>query len=108
MLNRLLPLIGKGLLVTVCSFLVLPLFALPGSPQGTGIITGRVTDKSGVSLPGASVKIKSTTKGVNTNQTGNYSFFNLDPGSYTVVVTYLGFADKELVATVSNDNTTTL
>ncbi len=40
-------------------------------------ITGKVTDQSGVSIPGVSVVIKGTTTGVITDNNGNYSLSNI-------------------------------
>lgn len=75
---------------------------------GSGTITGRVTDKDGLVLPGASVRIKGTTTGVASSQTGTYSLTNLKPGNYTIVVSYMGFETKEEAATVAADQTLTL
>src|SRR5882724_9811219 len=36
-------------------------------------ITGKITDKSGVPLAGVSVKVKGTTRGVSTNNAGEFS-----------------------------------
>lgn len=44
-------------------------------------VTGRVTDSSGTPLPGVSVVVKGTTKGVITDNDGNYSIGNLSDKS---------------------------
>jgi TonB-dependent receptor len=59
--------------------------------SGKGSITGHVTDSSGGALIGAQVSIES--KGLNTvsDAQGQFFFNNLDPGSYAVTITYVGF-----------------
>lgn len=58
-------------------------------------ISGTVTDVSGVPLPGASVIVKGTTNGTQTDFDGNYTL-NVSEG-VTLVVSYIGFAAKEVV-----------
>ena len=57
-------------------------------------ISGTVTDEEGVPLPGASVVIKGTTNGTQTDFDGNYSI-NTD-GNATLVISYIGFVTKEV------------
>lgn len=77
--------------------------AAPGFQQSNGSISGRVTDKDGVALPGASVHLKGTTITVSTSQTGTYSLLNLAPGSYTVVTSYMGFETADSTITLNQD-----
>ncbi len=58
-------------------------------------ITGKVTDKEGKPLPGATILIKGTFKGITTNVDGEYSI--TVPDSKTVLIfSYVGFAKKEI------------
>ena len=58
-------------------------------------ISGYVTDNSsGESLIGANVYIKELLKGTSSNQYGFYSI-TLDHGTYTLVVSFLGYEDHE-------------
>lgn len=57
-------------------------------------ITGSVTDASGP-LPGASVVVKGSTKGTQTDFDGNYTLSNVD-GSAILVFSYIGYATKEV------------
>lgn len=57
-----------------------------------GKIAGKVVDESGEPLIGVQVFIEGTTKGVLTDIDGKYTIVNLDPGKYTVVFSYIGFA----------------
>ncbi len=64
--------------------------------QGLGTIVGTVTDPSGATVPGATVKITdsatSLTREVSTNAQGYYVFPSLRPSTYTVAVQASGFA----------------
>jgi outer membrane receptor for ferrienterochelin and colicins len=63
--------------------------------QNTGSITGTVTDaESGELLFGVNVIIDGTQRGVSTNFEGKFKLQNLDPGSYDVKVSYIGYGTK--------------
>lgn len=61
----------------------------------TGAITGTVTDSSGLVVPGASALLKDERTGIGkqtvTNQSGSFTFPDLNFGSYEVTVTLQGF-----------------
>ena len=63
--------------------------------QGTGEITGTITDTSGGIVPGASVSVTNMATGaarhVISNDAGVYSVPALPPATYTVVVELQGF-----------------
>ncbi|MCL3780246.1 TonB-dependent receptor [Prolixibacteraceae bacterium JC049] len=54
-------------------------------------LTGKVTDKSGEALAGASVVVDGTYLGVSTQADGSYLFRNLKPGNYRLKVSFIGF-----------------
>ncbi len=60
-----------------------------------GSVVGTVTDTTGATVPDAQVVLRNDgtnqTVTAATNQTGSFSFQNLNPGSYTVTVTSTGF-----------------
>src|SRR5271165_684582 len=60
-----------------------------------GSLVGTVTDSSGAVLPNAKVVLLETNTGVSksaiTNESGNYQFPNLPPGTYSVTVEQAGF-----------------
>jgi TonB-linked SusC/RagA family outer membrane protein len=59
-------------------------------------ISGKVTDKDGLSLPGVTILIKGSNKGAITDFDGNYTI--LAPSENTVLVfSYLGFETQEVV-----------
>jgi len=63
-------------------------------------VTGRVTDDKGNNLPYSSIFIKGTSKGVTANNEGRYSL-DLEPGKYTLVCQYVGYARQERTITVA-------
>ncbi len=71
-----------------------------------GIITGKIRDKqTGDYLVGASVVLKGTPIGANTNIEGTFRITNVPVGSHTLVVSYLGFTDQEVPVTVQGATT---
>ena len=87
-------------------FLVALLLSLLVHAQ-KGTITGTVTAlENGKSEPQpfASVLIKGTTTGASTDLDGKY-FFKVEPGTYTVVTTMVGYAAVEKAVTIAADQT---
>jgi hypothetical protein len=79
---------GAGIgLVVVFWFLILPLYA-----GTTGKIAGRVVDaQTKEPLFGANVMIEGTMRGGATDQEGRYIILNINPGVYTLRVTFMGY-----------------
>jgi TonB-dependent receptor len=73
----------------------------------TGRITGRVTDKDGNALPGASVTVKGSTRATTTDLTGTYTLLDITQGKLTLVVNYMGFTPVEKEVTVKAGQTIT-
>ncbi|NNF19759.1 MAG: TonB-dependent receptor plug domain-containing protein, partial [Flavobacteriaceae bacterium] len=67
------------------------------SAQSTGTITGKLIDKevNDEPLAFANVLLKGTTKGTTSDFDGLFEIGNLEPGSYTVVFSYLGYETVE-------------
>jgi outer membrane receptor protein involved in Fe transport len=62
-----------------------------------GILKGKVFDSdSGEELIGSTVQIIGTKKGARTDINGQYQISNIDPGSYSIVVKYISYADKTI------------
>ena len=57
-------------------------------------ITGNITDESGLPLPGATVVIENTTRGVSTDFDGNFSIEAAE--GEVLVITYVGYADQKI------------
>lgn len=93
----------------VRAFFLLLLFASVGNTaiadekaniakQGT--VRGRIIDASKQTLPGASIYIEKLHTGVTSDANGFYTFSNLNPGTYTVKVSYVGYSPVELKITI--------
>jgi TonB-linked SusC/RagA family outer membrane protein len=68
-------------------------------------ITGKVVDKTGEPIIGASILEKGTTNGVSTDLSGNFKLSVAGPGSI-LVVAYIGFNNQEV--TVGNQTNITI
>lgn len=59
--------------------------------DGLAIVSGRITDQSsGESFIGATVQIENNTAAATTDADGNYEL-KLSPGTYTMIISYVGF-----------------
>ncbi|MHB0753854.1 TonB-dependent receptor [Polaribacter sp. M15] len=67
-------------------------------------IKGKITDESGLSLPGANVIIVGTTNGVATDFDGNYTLTTEQIPPFTIRISYTGFQDQTIEITKSNQN----
>ena len=65
-----------------------------------GTVRGRIIDVTKQTLPGASIYIEKLHTGVTSDVNGFYTFPNLDPGTYTVKVSYVGYSPVELKITI--------
>ncbi|MCG8372466.1 MAG: carboxypeptidase-like regulatory domain-containing protein, partial [Balneolales bacterium] len=79
------------------------------SLSADAIIEGKIVE-AGTNDPliGASVFIKGTTRGMATDLEGNYSIRGLSAGDYVVVISYLGFKQKEIPVSLSDGERLTL
>lgn len=75
--------------------------------QNQGRITGTVVDsETGETLIGVNVVIDGTIKGTATDIDGRYVIRNVEPGTYTVVVSYLSFSTQRITNVVVGDGET--
>ena len=75
--------------------------------QNNGKITGTVVDsQTGESLIGVNVVIEGTIKGTATDIGGRYTIRNVEPGTYTIVVSYLSFATQTITNVVVDQGQT--
>ncbi|WP_276496760.1 TonB-dependent receptor [Pontibacter litorisediminis] len=63
--------------------------------QAEVTVTGKVTDKDGVGLPGVTVVLKGTNKGAPTDSEGNFTI-TVPDGNGTLVFSYIGFQTQEV------------
>jgi TonB-dependent receptor len=92
----------KGFLYAlVCSLVLISSVQGQKSQGGKGTISGHVTDSSGAVLQGAEVTIEDKGIKVSSDVQGEFFIRDLEPGSYNVKVTYVGFTDLTQAVTVS-------
>src|ERR1700676_2304710 len=89
-------------LIFIVAILLNTLWPSSASAQtGKGTITGSVTDTGHDVLPSAPVKLDPVGISVTTNAQGEFTITDLTPGTYTVTVSYLGFAPFTMSVTVT-------
>ncbi len=79
----------KGSLHTLLLLAFVSFAAYTQSDKGS--LEGKVVDAAGEGLPGANVTVKGTYYGGSSNIEGDVSIANINPGSYTIEVTLLGY-----------------
>jgi len=82
---------------------VLLIILLPGSinAQDSGTITGTIVDKqNGEALIGANIFVEGTTTGAASDVEGNFRIPNMQPGSYTVIASMIGYAKLNIQGVV--------
>ena len=91
-------------------FLILFLLTTVSFAQNTGSIAGKLTDKefNDEPLPFANVLIKGTTTGTTSDIDGLYIFDELEPGTYTLIFSFVGYETQEIVAEVIAGQKTTV
>ena len=89
---------ARLLLASLLGIATAALISTPAYAQGgrtTTSLTGTVTDASGAIIPGATVVVKNNATATEfhatTNESGGFTVPSIDPGSYTVTVTLMGF-----------------
>jgi TonB-dependent receptor len=97
---------GFSSLLIVSAIMILSGIAIA---QNTGIIAGRVLDVAdGAPLWGVNVTIKSTSLGASTDDEGRFKISNVPPGTFTLLISYLGYGKAEREVRVERDATATL
>jgi TonB-dependent receptor len=80
----------------------------PASAQEGAIVTGRVLDAVNLEpLPGAKVTLSGTPFTTATERDGYYRFAGVRPGTYTLVVSYLGYGERKKEVTLAEGATLT-
>jgi Fe(3+) dicitrate transport protein len=92
---------------SVYSILLLLVASFTAFGQKSGI-SGKVTDKSKQPIVGASVALKGTVRGVQSNTNGDYIIKGLKAGNYVVVVSSVGLKSRELAVTLQENETKTV
>lgn len=77
------------------------LYQNKGNPQ---TLHGKVSDAAtGLSLPGATLRIAGLNRSVAADNDGNYQVGPLRPGQYLLQVSYIGYVTQEVVVKVNGD-----
>ncbi len=86
------------------------LLAVPSAlvAQGTGVVTGTVSDSGGAPLPSARVSIDGTTAAAGTSELGRYTLRGIAVGSRVVRVRLLGYRVQEQTVEVTSGGTATV
>lgn len=72
--------------------LLVAMFSIQYSVMGQGSITGVIVDEdNGETLIGANVRVDGTLFGASTDLDGRYTVANLDAGTYTLIISYIGY-----------------
>ena len=71
-------------------------------------VTGRVLDSEGEPLPGASVVIKGTTKGISTTARGEFEINGLAGEKVTLLISFIGMKTKEITVVMGSHTVVTL
>ena len=66
------------------------------SPSADFTVKGKVTDDSGAPLQGATVTVKGTAKGVNTDANGEFTINVPDNSSMILVISFVGMEQREI------------
>ena len=96
----------RSTLLTLLCFCLLGTFAFAQSGKGT--LSGRVEDKANAIIQGAQVELLPSAGTVSTNALGEFTITNLKPGTYTVMVSYVGFEPFTQDVTITAGKTTQL
>jgi len=64
-------------------------------------LTGRVVDKSGAGLPGATVVVKGTTNGTTTDERGSFTLKNVEPGAVALTISFVGYTTRQVAVLAS-------
>lgn len=72
----------------------------------TATVSGKITDKeTNEGLADATVTIKGTLRSTTTDNLGNFKFSKVNPGSVVLVISYVGYEDKEMQVDVADGAT---
>jgi TonB-dependent receptor len=70
-----------------------------------GAVRGRIVNTGNQTLPGASIYVEKLQTGVTSDVNGFYTFSNLEPGTYTFRISYVGYAPVEVEVRIPEGKT---
>src|SRR5688572_25727017 len=86
-------------------FFFFSFFALPSENVKPAKIQGSVRTKDGLPAQYIYIAIKETGAGTESNSQGTYEFKSVIPGTYSLVISYLGMQTMEQTVTVKANET---
>ena len=95
----------KWIGVFIAALLILAQARRADAQAQKGAISGIVTDQGGAVLKGAQVSVEGQDISVVTDEEGNFHISDINPGSYTLTVSYVGFKDAQQTVSVSSGQT---
>ncbi|MGA2252060.1 TonB-dependent receptor [Terracidiphilus sp.] len=96
------------LILLFCPFIAAATEADKAPATSNGSISGAVKDAAGAVLQGAQLVLQPTAVTVTSDAQGSYTIRNIKPGTYTVTISYVGFATSVQTITVAAGQTTPL
>ncbi|WP_316816862.1 TonB-dependent receptor [Pedobacter nyackensis] len=78
---------------------------LPGLASAQFSISGKVSEKSDKTLPGAYIRLKNKATGTTTDASGKYQLTNLKAGNYTITASYVGYQTIEKTVNLNTNET---
>ncbi|WGQ09295.1 TonB-dependent receptor [Pedobacter gandavensis] len=96
---------GTGVTYKIADAKTILLYKIP-DPVKTGQLTGKILDEKGEALPGAGVKIIELNRSVSTAVDGSFTI-SLEPGIYTVEVSYVSYQGRRITDVVIKSGTVT-
>jgi hypothetical protein len=83
--------------------LLFTLFTTVGAFAQQYVLSGRITDAKNQTIPFTSVYIRNSTYGTTANEYGTYQF-KLSPGEYNIMYRFVGYKEKTLHVTITNQD----
>lgn len=80
---------------------IFTLFCTAVLAQNTGSVSGTVKTSDGSPAEFVNVSLKGTTKGTVADKSGHYKITNINPGTYTLVASFIGLQSQEQEITVA-------
>jgi TonB-dependent receptor len=101
-------LISPAFFVALFALVVTPASLLAQTSEAKATIQGNVLDAGGAAVPGAQVKLAPVPRTVVSDDHGMYRMTNVSAGTYTLTVSYVGFAPLTSDVTVAPGQTVNL
>ncbi|XHR93410.1 carboxypeptidase-like regulatory domain-containing protein [Mucilaginibacter sp. UC70_90] len=89
----------KKLYFIILTLIIIGVGSVANAQITTSVLTGKVTDQKGTTLPGVTITVLNTSTGTRygaqTNGDGRFSVNNINPGGpYTVTATFIGYKKR--------------